>query len=340
MLVAEIRELLKKYQGEDLRLIVLEMYKLIPKKLREEKDIDGMLNDIHSYMQIGKNAYKNETKLDINILKVEIEKFIDYAYKQYYFAPNNFIRKNERSKWRFKVKSYIKDLQEIKYDGESEIVATELLKKLYEMLCHACCYYIFNTDDAFNSVGIVQTELLDLIITREFERGINKESVKSSIALIVNNGLSRITVYSDLIIILVEKLKSADSKETAIAQCLVLKSENNSKTISSKRSYSSDLSEFNRIEKINNLVEIIFRISIELCEYEKAIEYFNINNIERDKEISLYVLLKLLKEYSLTNYWLREFDEALKKGITPRDYLSETYKYVKENGAFPEMNSY
>lgn len=43
MLVSELRKLLKKYKEEDLRLLISEMYKAMPKKLREEKDIDALL---------------------------------------------------------------------------------------------------------------------------------------------------------------------------------------------------------------------------------------------------------------------------------------------------------
>ena len=54
MVISELRELLKKYKEEDLRLIIAEMYKSMSKKLREDKDIDALLQDIHAYMRIGK----------------------------------------------------------------------------------------------------------------------------------------------------------------------------------------------------------------------------------------------------------------------------------------------
>lgn len=46
MLVSELRKLLKKYKEEDLRLLIAEMYKSMPKKLREDKDIDALLQDV------------------------------------------------------------------------------------------------------------------------------------------------------------------------------------------------------------------------------------------------------------------------------------------------------
>jgi hypothetical protein len=41
MLVSDVRKALGQHKVEDLRQIALELYKTIPKKLREEKDIDS-----------------------------------------------------------------------------------------------------------------------------------------------------------------------------------------------------------------------------------------------------------------------------------------------------------
>lgn len=341
MLISELRELLKQYKEEDLRLLISEMYKSMPKKLREDKDIDLMLKDIQSYMRIGKIEKKQSIQVDIKDLKMEIEQFIDYAYKQYYFAPNSFIHKKERPKWRFKVKSYIKDLQKISNEEEDGITATDFLEKLYEMLCYACGYYIFSTEYPFRSVGIEQTEVLDTIISRRLASGISKKSVKSVVELVINSSLDRETLYSSLIKVLVKNLKFPHLKEMGIEQSIILKEElDKLKPTQSKKIWVSDSSDYKRREKINNLVEIVFRLNIELCEYEKAIKYFNDNHVERDNEISLYVLLSLLLEYELKEYWLREYDEALKKGIKPRERLEKTYKYIKENETLPEYFIY
>lgn len=337
MLVSELRELLKKYKEEDLRLLISEMYKSMPKKLREYKDIDALLQDVHVYMRIGKVERTQDRQIDAGEIKREIELFIDYAYKQYYFAPNSFVHKKERPKWRFKVKNYIKDLQGIPVEGPDGRTATDLLVKLYEMLSYACGHYIFNTDNPFKSVAIGQTALLDTVITRKLGSGINKESVKSAIALVINSSVDRETLHSFLIIVLVENFKSPDSKEIAIEQCMALKAEmEKPKPNPSKKSWVSDSSNYEREDKINNLVETVFRLNIALCEYEEAIKYFNSNYIERDKEVSLYILLSLLLEYDLKEYWVGEYNRALKKGVKPREALQKTYKYIQENEKLPE----
>ncbi|MEZ0118499.1 UNVERIFIED_ORG: hypothetical protein ABRZ91_002456 [Heyndrickxia coagulans] len=49
---------------------------------------------------------------------------------------------------------------------------TDLLEKLYEMLCYGCGYYIFNTDNPFRSIGMEQVELFDILLKRKFSMGI------------------------------------------------------------------------------------------------------------------------------------------------------------------------
>ncbi len=341
MLLPELRELLKKYKEEDLRLIIAEIYKSIPKSLRESKDIDVLLQDVHKYLQIEKVEKTKDRQIDVYNLKPKIELFIDYAYNQYYFAPNNFIHKKERPKWRFIVKSYINDLQSIPCEGEKGLIATNLLQKLYEMLSYACGYYIFNTNDPFRSVGIAQTKLLDTVITRKFASGINKESVRSAIELVIYSRVDMSTVRSSLTDVLIENLKTPDSKLIAIEQSMALKVELN-KLIQNKsnKSRSSSSFDYEKKEKTNELVEMAVKLNLSLCEYEEAINCFSKNYIERNLEVSLFMLLSLLHEFNLKEYWLREYERAMQNEINPREALKKTYKYIQENDALPDCILY
>lgn len=334
--MAELRELLKKYKEEDLRLIITEMYKSMPKKLREDKDIDTLLQDVQAYLSVSK-VEKRKEQADIRILKTEIERFVEYAYAQYYFAPNSVVHKTERPKWRFKVKSFIKDLQGITLDGEEGAIATDLLLKLYEMLCYGCSHTIFSTDDPFRSVGIEQEEIFDMLVSRKLGSGMNQESIKFCIKIMVDN----VTGYyndSGIIDMLIANLKTPDSKMIAIEQCKLMKKELDSpKAVKTKKSsYSYDSGSYKRECKINSLVEAVFKIHMELCEYDEAIEYFKKNTIQNNDEISLYVMLRILLIYGMKDLWLREYDEALTKGVKPRSGLQKTKEYILKNDALPE----
>ena len=52
MLLSEIKEAIKKYEINELRVIIAEMYKSIPKKLREDKDIDALILDLNAQIKL------------------------------------------------------------------------------------------------------------------------------------------------------------------------------------------------------------------------------------------------------------------------------------------------
>ena len=98
MKVVELREELKKYKEVDKDKIIIELYKRIPKKVKEEYDIDSFIKDVNA-----KKETKEESK-DIETLVKEVDYFLKCAREGLYASPNRIIPKNERSKWRFKAK--------------------------------------------------------------------------------------------------------------------------------------------------------------------------------------------------------------------------------------------
>jgi hypothetical protein len=330
LLMAELKETIKKYNLEDLQLLIREMYKVMPKKLREEKNIDELLRDVHGY-SVNNKGQKKDPPRDFNELISEVDCFIEYAYKQYYFAPNVYVHKKERPKWRFKAREYIKSLQEITALDEHRRKATDYLEKLYELLSYACGYYLFSTDNPFRSVGIEQLVFLDMVIKRKFMEGINQESIKSVINLVINSNTDPNTYSLSLIYILVDNLKSPDAKEMAIEVGEALMQETYKAFVNQTQKQRS-FKRYHYDNKISRLVETIFALNMELCEYQRAIGFFNANYKASDNEVRLYVLLTHLYEYDLKDHWLSEYEKAVKKGVIPRESLREKYACLKKNG--------
>jgi hypothetical protein len=340
MVVAEVRDLVNRYSEADLRLLIVELYKTIPKKLREEKNIDKMFQDIHGYQKAGK--YKKTTDVTVAVcdLKPEIDQFLEYAYHQYYFAPNNYVHKKERPKWRFTVKRYIKDLQGVGIDGPGGEIATGLLRNLYEMLCYACKYYIFNTNDPFGSVGIVRADMLDNIIARKLARGINGQALKWVVELVVNNCTGSELFHSELSGVLIKNLKSADARELAIEQCKELKKAVlQSALLNKKQKWARQSLDYETELKINHLVKIVFRLQVALCENDEAVAYFSKNYQDDNPESKLSELLRLLFEYDLFKHWASEYERAVNAGIRPNEELQKMYKHLQDNGRLPDCFS-
>lgn len=111
MRINEVRERLDKYSKDQLRLIIVEIYKALPKAIKEDRDIDAIISNPDAFKKGKKKAKKKQEPLpDMDELEFDIEDFIENAYKQYYFAPNSVVHKRQRSKWRFVVKGYYKNL--------------------------------------------------------------------------------------------------------------------------------------------------------------------------------------------------------------------------------------
>ena len=101
MKISELRELLDQTSTEDLKRILVEVYRVLPKKTRENLAIDELLKNPGVSRAGAKRAKALAQSVDIDDLEAELEQFLSDAYAQNYLAPNLFVRKSQRPKWRF-----------------------------------------------------------------------------------------------------------------------------------------------------------------------------------------------------------------------------------------------
>ena len=101
MKISELRELLDQTSTEDLKRILVEVYRVLPKKTRENLAIDELLKNPGVSRAGAKQARELAHSVDIDHLEAELEQFLSDAYAQNYLAPNLFVRKSQRPKWRF-----------------------------------------------------------------------------------------------------------------------------------------------------------------------------------------------------------------------------------------------
>lgn len=334
MKIAEVRSLLDKYSDKQLRFIIGEMYKAIPKSIKESKNIDSILKNPEKSRSKVKVNKKSKIP-DIRVLYEETEQFIEYAYNQYYFAPNNYVSKQKRSKWRFIAKRLYKELLASADKKDQLPLASKLLEKLYEMLCYSCSYTLFSGYDSFQSVGIEQPVFFKSILLLKSNHLPLNDFIKEAVSLIVNNSLNRYTLYTTLMKIVLEFLDSPDSKELAVEVCDELLQEIKVLPQKPKKAL-YDQSEYDRNKKINNLVEMVFLCYGQLNEFEQAIKYFQANHIDTSPEVKLYILLRFLFSFQQTGLFIQEYENALKRGIKPREQLEKMYKKILKTGKLPK----
>jgi hypothetical protein len=332
MLVSELKNLIKSYGTDDLQRVILELYKAMPKQLRESKGIDQLLEQGPDNYKHAKRTQIDKPTVDIDGLKDSVEIFLDNAWQQNYMAPNRSVAKKDRPKWRFIVLDFFKKLQAVPADSDDGRIATDLMVRLYQMLCHACSYYLFRTNDPFHSVGIVQTETLDIIVQRILLGGITPARISQVIELVIDGQVDRETVSEQLIETALNQFKTPDLRELALAEASRIIEKHGEKRLPRQADF---MARYAWDKKHNLLVLVIYSLLMRQSETDKAIQYFNTNYREDNKEILLYVLLLSLRDWDLKDHWLREFDLAVKHGVKPRPYLRQMHQFIQNNGRFP-----
>ncbi len=330
MKISEVRDVIQKHSQDQLRVIIAELYKAIPKAVKEENDIDHIIRDPTGSIQ-PRSGSKQRSKPDIDILTEETNSFIEDAYSQHYFAPNRFVSKRERPKWRFIVKRLYKDLL-LAADEDNVPEAAQLLEKLYELLCHSCKYVLFNAYDPFQSVGIDQEDFFRRILALKYQCEEKNTFLRNALLSMANVSLNRYTLREDLMWVILEFAKTPDLREMTVALCTELIETIKRRPLSKKGERESD---HETEEKRNSLTLMGFLCYAQLYEYENAISYFKTNYCKDDKEVALFVLLRLLFGLNQKNLFLREYEAASRNGTRPRDILKKIYSLTKENGVFP-----
>lgn len=317
MLVNELKKEIEKYDKNELKKIIVELYKRIPKNKKEDYSIDEFIKDI----KINNKSTKKEVLFE-NLQK-EIIYFLQLVDNDYYATPNKIVSKKERSAWRFKVKRYYKELNNILPNSENGNMATILLIEIFRRLSIGSNRLLFINWETFRALGVSQAEYYDTIMKRILYNGYTKENLEKCIDLL--------DVLKDpydlsccMFWIFMSNLKTINNKEISLE---LLKDKVSTMKLHLKETKNSH-EEYAITNNINNYIECILEIYLTINEYECGIAYFHKNYIEDDKEIKEYVLLGKLEELNLTKEWIKEYESN--NNIKFRNSINEKYTKFKK----------
>src|SRR5438132_1549732 len=93
------------------------------------------------------------------------------------------------------------------------------------MLCYACDFVLFSAYDPFQSVGITQTAFLNAVLGLKVEHLNLDKFIDYSLRLVVDSRLNSYTHGSNLVQVLVDRLRRPESLELAIERAAQLYSE-------------------------------------------------------------------------------------------------------------------
>lgn len=324
MKVQELRQLLSKADKSLVEKAFVEGYKQFTKRQKEE--IDLVITDILEGKETSANS-KKKASVSFDELKEQITVFLENAYAQNYLAPNRVIPKSQRPKWRFLVKNYIKELQKISVENENYEESVKLMTDIYRMICYACNYYLFSTDDAFRSIGWDQTELFSVLVKKTFGDGYTREKISSLLLCAVTGGLSRESLYVHQEMALAAQLKTSDVKYMAIEEAKKLVDDRTVK-LDGLKEY--DRKRYDLEETINELCGMVLILKIALAEPEEGIIYFFNNCRKWDKEIVLYCALEIVERMDGDDkLWMDVYEYGLKNKIKPRETLAKQYEEMQ-----------
>lgn len=341
MKIQDLRTQIKKLDKTKLALVLVEMYKAMPKKVIEGKEIDELIHQPNEYIEAHKKR-KSAPQSDVDVfeLETEIEQFISDAKAQNYFAPNRVIPKKQRPKWRFLVKRYVNELQVVHPDEDQQQLAAELLEDLYKLLCQACGEYLFSTDDPFRSVGITQVDFYDQVIRLKRQVQPIDKFIEEAISLIIDQNLGREGLHTDLMDVLQALLHTPPLRETALDVCksLLLNQEQTYRkrfgSLDAKKSVSYSPQSYRLEGTIQNLTTLMFRIHMSLFDEAAAVRSFQKHYWESNAEVKLYILLQLLQTFDRKDRWIQEYEDAWARQVKPRESLSQSYETLVQTGAF------
>ncbi len=321
MLVKDLRKTLEKYDKKEMCDIVVELYKRLPKKVKEDYDIDNYIEDINN------KTKKEEKKVSFDDLCKEMRYFLDCAKAGYYSSPNKVVPKKERSNWRFKAKRYYKELTKTIPTNDIGVKSTKLLIELYELVSRGTNTLVFTNWDTFRALGVNQVEYLDMLYKRILSTGNYINNIKVCIDLL-DNCKDPDIVDEFLINVFIDNLRTEESKLTAINLLdeKVVKVKEKIKSLGKKCNYH----DMYYLEEDNNLyVETVVRLYFSSFEVDEGIKYYQKNYIHYDREVKEYILLEILRELELYEDWITEYERASKK-INLREELTKDYEKIKE----------
>ena len=143
--------------------------------------------------------------------------------------------------------------------------------------------------------------------------------------------MDRETWHLEILRVLVSALNTPDTKEMALVECASYASMYSEYQASKKVfRYSVKKDDFRTFEHKNYAVELYLLLKFSLHEYDDGIAYYWKNYKAREKENTLYCLLRhFLCDTEFNALWLREYEKAVAGGVKPREDLMGEYKERK-----------
>ena len=313
MTIKELNKAVASHSQEDLLKIIKELYKVIPKKKKEEKKLDELIKTPSDWgaVSVAKEAAE---EIDVDFLYNDICLFEDDVRSSYYGSPNRYISKKRRSGWRFEVMRFIKGLQEAQRAGIKSPKLGIGAQKLFTVLCVCESYTLLASPYPFEVIKFEKLDFFTFVL--DLKRGVItwREYIRDGIDMLTADYYPLFTSHLDLMRHFTKTIQYPELSEMAIEMCIEKLKTTHVNPFPNKKYHIHDPKKYRHA-----LVHIIFYCYLNLYETEKAVSsligYLDLQKSHDELDFILWTL----RWAKLDDDFKRLYDHYVnntKKGIT------------------------
>lgn len=337
MNVAKIRKVAAGAPPDVLLEIICETYKKVPKDKKDELDTVIL------------SLLKGSSEEGLDQLEKDFQQFADDVYHGKYCYPYLSSAEAAQSRWHAKVKSFLKVLDGIPEDTPDYRRVGALYIALYQLMGQANLDHLFPAGNPFSVLRYSQEKLLQQMVSANLSVDSSPEMLSQLIEVICKAGCHWDTCSRDLQANLLPLLRTERVKEDALAQAMRLSEryiqrqrEKDLRKAAAQGASESDTYQEKRYG--DNLATLVLQIAYTISpeRYLSCLDFFYKRCCERDREIALYSALAILTSEinragegadtsERKRTWVACYEDALQRGIRPREDLQQQYQAYKEH---------
>lgn len=265
MTIKELNKAVAAHSQEDLLKIIKELYKVIPKKKKEEKKLDELIKSPSEWGTV-KAAKEAVEEIDVEFLYNDICLFEDDVRSGYYGSPNRFISKKRRSGWRFEVMRFIKGLQEAQRAGIKSPKLGIGAQKLFTLLRVCGKYTLLASPYPFE---VIKFEVLPFFtFVLDLKRGVISwnEYIRDGIEMLTTDYYPYYERDRNLMFHFTKTIQYPELSEMAIEMCTEKLKTTHINPYPNKKYHKHDPKQFRHA-----LAHVIFFCYLNLYENDKAL---------------------------------------------------------------------
>ena len=346
MTVDEIRKLTKTASRDQLEAVFLETYKRFPRG-RKREDLESLILPIlRGTVSVAKPKQKPKpvsTETRIDDLEQRYHLFAGNARAGNYYYDNDFVPKEDRSRWRYLVLGFVKELDRIQPEDADGPRAAAIWLDLYLLLSHGTIENLFRGNNPFRSIGISQEEFVARMTTVCLSVDFSQEKLREVLKAIGYSGFTMDTLSSSVREAAISCLPEARLK--AALDLTKELSEEQLKRISQIHPLSCTADDLVEKYAAEHLVEMVLEIASAISPetFQTELDFYYRNaKLSAYPENILYKVLSIVdrldrrEKYGLdpdakNRLWISVYEDGLKRNISPRDELKKKYRKLTGN---------